>query len=313
MNGVSPYEIAEGYKDPSESEKEAVAGDLLEKGYEWELEETGYPEETPPAQGLAEQGYEWQLSPQAQIQAQYELQRTATLAEIDDLEARRRKAEGAKVSLPLKIVVFLAVGAMDIVEIVSAISAAVTIAGQGLTITAKAGAAWVQGVKLGAKALKLASVIALAIPVPGLDVLVAGALNVLSAALKIIGLAAETYYKGVAAALKVTGLLTTVIGIAWNIFMFIFGLLVSGGVYVLLLLKGVVGVFAVRILIVLMAGLVLDAATAGILPARTIAVAITIWLHNRECNKKLKRIRAELTERQEQLTVLERHLAVAPA
>ncbi|MBI2010869.1 MAG: hypothetical protein HYS89_01390 [Candidatus Colwellbacteria bacterium] len=75
---------------------------------------------------------------------------------------------------------------------------------------------------------------------------------------------------------------------------FTFGLFISGTILIWSLLRGISGRLvvkrAVRRLIFLMGGFLADALTVGVLPIRTITLAITIWLNNRSQGKELSGI-----------------------
>src|SRR3989344_1331244 len=81
--------------------------------------------------------------------------------------------------------------------------------------------------------------------------------------------------------------------IAW-LFAFTFGFFVSGTLLLWAFLRGVSGGTVmkkvVKRLIMLAGGFLADALTAGILPIRTITMALTIWLNNRAEGKELSGI-----------------------
>lgn len=72
-----------------------------------------------------------------------------------------------------------------------------------------------------------------------------------------------------------------VIGVAIYGLCYIFGLVVSGGLFLWSSLRGVSGSFFVKRLVIMTAGLLADEATGGGLPIRTITLIIVIYLNNR--------------------------------
>jgi|SRR3989344_3921101 len=81
--------------------------------------------------------------------------------------------------------------------------------------------------------------------------------------------------------------------IAW-FFAFAFGLVVSGALLLWAFLRGISGGIVIKKsvtrLIILAGGFLADALTAGILPIRTITLALTIWFNNRAEGKNLSGI-----------------------
>ena len=71
---------------------------------------------------------------------------------------------------------------------------------------------------------------------------------------------------------------------------FFFGIFVSAGLFTWSMLRGVNGSFFVKRLLILALGFILDEATLGILPIRTITLIIVIWLNNHFEQKKLEEI-----------------------
>lgn len=84
----------------------------------------------------------------------------------------------------------------------------------------------------------------------------------------------------------------TIIGIPILILVFIFGVFVSGICVLWLMLRGggSTHTFIIRRLLIFLAGAILDAATAGALPMRSIAMAVAIYVNNHFATKDLDKI-----------------------
>ncbi len=71
---------------------------------------------------------------------------------------------------------------------------------------------------------------------------------------------------------------------------FSFGIFVSAGLFIWSMFRGVNGSFFVKRLLILALGFILDEATLGILPIRTLTLIIVIWLNNHFEKKKIEEI-----------------------
>lgn len=78
----------------------------------------------------------------------------------------------------------------------------------------------------------------------------------------------------------------------------IFGLFASGIIFMWAILRGGEGYLMFRRVIINIAGWFFDAALLGFLPIRTLALSLTIWVNNKDANKRLK----EATEHIEEVT-----------
>ncbi len=75
---------------------------------------------------------------------------------------------------------------------------------------------------------------------------------------------------------------------------FAFGIFISTIIILWSIFRGAKGRFVIKRLVILTISFLFDAATAGVLPIRTIALAITIWLNNHLEEKNLQRVLALL-------------------
>lgn len=76
----------------------------------------------------------------------------------------------------------------------------------------------------------------------------------------------------------------------------IFGFFVSGIILMWAILRGGSGYLVFRRLIINIGGWLFDAAFLGILPIRTIALLLTIWVNNRDANKRIRETEERIEE-----------------
>ncbi|MBI2506537.1 MAG: hypothetical protein HYW00_00100, partial [Candidatus Colwellbacteria bacterium] len=69
---------------------------------------------------------------------------------------------------------------------------------------------------------------------------------------------------------------------------------VSGVIFMWAVLRGGSTYLIFRRVIITVGGWLLDAALLGILPIRTIALLLTIWINNRDANKRIKEATAQV-------------------
>ena len=76
----------------------------------------------------------------------------------------------------------------------------------------------------------------------------------------------------------------------------VFGFFVSGVILMWAILRGGSSYLVFRRIIITIGGWLLDAATLGILPIRTLALLLTIWYNNHDANKRIKEAMERIEE-----------------
>ncbi len=208
-------------------------------------------------------------------------------ADLSGLEAEQRGIERGRISLPEAVIVILAAGFVDFFELLTAFTGVFPFV--GLVSAAK-------GFFLAAK-VKTAGVIVKIISAIGKVIGLGGPIGkAIGTAIKIITIPAKLIITGVkaaAAGLVAIGTVLVVVGVMWWLFTFSFGLIVSASILVWSILRGAHYMLSRRLIIIL-AGIFLDAATAGALPTRSMAVLLVIWLNNKSVNEDARKIQTKI-------------------
>lgn len=82
----------------------------------------------------------------------------------------------------------------------------------------------------------------------------------------------------------------TVAGALIAVILKFFSLMISGFIVMWSFLRGLLGRFVIKAVIILILGFILDELSMGLLPIKTISIVIVIWLNNHFTKKQLKEI-----------------------